>query len=73
MRQGNAYIGEKTPIRIVVDLDILAVPVDQARQSMRQVHAQQTAHDNPVRVSLDDLLDLAFDRCQGFSEQWHPG
>jgi hypothetical protein len=71
--QGNAYIGEKTPIRIVIDFDILTVPVDQARQSMRQFHAQQAAYDNPMSVSLDDLLDLTFGGRQGTSEQGHPG
>jgi len=34
MRQRNAHFGEEIPIRVVIDFDILAIPVDQARQSM---------------------------------------
>src|SRR6188474_2690481 len=30
MRQGNAYLGEQIQVGIVVDLDILAVPIDEA-------------------------------------------
>src|SRR4030088_957434 len=58
MRQRNAHLGKEIEIGVVVDLDILAVPVDKAGQPMRQIHAQQAADDNRVRISLDDFLDL---------------
>ena len=62
MRQGNAHLGEQIQVGIVADLEILAVPVNEAGQAMRQLHAEQATDNDGVLMPFDDLLGLALDR-----------
>src|SRR5439155_3934179 len=73
MRQGNAHLGEQIQVGVVADLEILAVPVNEAGQAMRQFHAEQATDDDRVRMPLDDLLGLALDRGKCLGEQRHAG
>ncbi|MEH2543577.1 hypothetical protein V1283_000222 [Bradyrhizobium sp. AZCC 2262] len=73
MRQGNAHLGEQIQVGVVVDLEILAVPVNEAGQAMRQLHAKQAADDDRVRMALDNLLGLALDRGKRVGKQRYAG
>ena len=64
MRQGNAHLGEQIQVGVVADLEILAVPVNEAGQAMRKLHAEQAPDDDGVRMPLDDLLGLARARAR---------
>ncbi len=58
---GNADLCEQVQVGIAVDLDILLIPIKQARKPWGQLDAFRTADDDRMRISLDDLIDFAFD------------
>src|SRR5690349_14498861 len=69
----KADIREPTRILVMVDGEILALPIGERSGSRRHLDIQHPADDDGVRMPLDDILDLAVDSGQRIDQQRYAG
>ena len=71
--RGNTDLGEPGYVLILIDRDVLPVPIGERRVARRALDIAYAPDDDAVGVTLDDLLDLAIERGKRTSEQRHAG